>query len=319
MPKFVLTGADGGLGSVAASFALEIRKPDQELVFTTYRPETIPDKIAAWKAKGADIQVANYDDVESLKKAFQGAEAVAVISTWLFGERRRGQVANCIKAAKESGVKRICYTSGLGAGDAETAKTEEEIPFLSRDHAFNEGQVKNSGLQWSLQRDYLYVDNIPNFFAPSWKYCGNRWLNNSHGQGAAYVAREDCGRVLGALLLGKGEPNTVYQITGPELITDKEIFDFMCAQAGYKAEFVDMPDQELYQWWVDRGQPLNVSGDFSNTPMKLCMGDLMCSGELLAKGYMVEITDHVEKLTGRKPLTPKEVLAQYKDMFPKPE
>jgi NAD(P)H dehydrogenase (quinone) len=35
MPKYVLTGADGNLGRVAATWALETAGPDQEVVLTT--------------------------------------------------------------------------------------------------------------------------------------------------------------------------------------------------------------------------------------------------------------------------------------------
>ncbi|KAG5786486.1 hypothetical protein H9Q74_014539, partial [Fusarium xylarioides] len=100
MPKYVLTGADGNLGRIAASSATEIAKPGDELVFTTY--------------KDAKVVTATYDDIESLKAAFQGAEAVSLISTWLFGEGRRRQAQTVVDAAKACGVKRVCYTSFCG-------------------------------------------------------------------------------------------------------------------------------------------------------------------------------------------------------------
>jgi hypothetical protein len=53
--------------------------------------------------------------------------------------------------------------------------------------------------------------------------------------------------------------------------------------------------------------------------MKLCIGDLMCCGEMVAEGHMAKTTDNVEKLTGRKPVPFRETLLQYKDLFPKPE
>ncbi|ETI34916.1 hypothetical protein F443_18688 [Phytophthora nicotianae P1569] len=51
--------------------------------------------------------------------------------------------------------------------------------------------------------------------------------------------------------------------------------------------------------------------------MKLCIGDLLCCGEMLANGSMSKVTDTVERLTGRKPLGYKENLLQYKEIFPK--
>lgn len=318
MPKYVLTGADGNLGGVAADFAIEILKPEDELVFTSYTLDSIPaDKLKRWQDKGVKVFAASYDDPETLKPVFQGAEAVSFISTWLIGDRRRSQAKNVIDTAKACGVKRICYTSFVGAGS--TAENEEDIPFLPRDHHYVEQQIYASGLQYSIQRNYLYADNIPNFFAPSWKFTENRWLTNTHGARGAYVSRDDCGRVQAALLLGRGEPNHVYDVTGPEAVSHEEIFDFMCKETGYKAEFVDMTDEELKTYWLGRGLPVNVYGDFSQLPMKLCIGDLLCSGETVANGSMSKTSDTVEKLTGRKPTHWKEAMLKYRDIFPKPE
>jgi NAD(P)H dehydrogenase (quinone) len=318
MTKYVLSGADGNLGGVAAEFALESVKPEDQLVFTTYKLEAIPkDTLERWQSEGVEVIAASYDDIESLKKAFAGAEAVAFISTWLIGDRRRAQAKNVVDAAKAVGVKRVCYTSGAGAGVPADTK-EEDIPFLLRDHHFVEQTIFNSGLQFNIQRNGLYMDNLPNFFAPSWKFCGDKWLTNTHGKAAAYVARDDCGRVLAAMLLDRGEPNTVYEVRGPEPITNEEVFHWMNNQTGYKAQYVDMPDEDLKTWWLDRGLPKDVYGDFSQLPMKLCIGDLLCSGEMIANGCMASPTDAVEKLTGRKPLGYRAYLTKYRDIFPTP-
>ncbi|KAF4035023.1 NAD(P)H-binding [Phytophthora infestans] len=277
MVKYVLMGAGGNVGGVAADFAVEIAKPEDQLVFASSSLDKIPaDKLAHWRS----------------------AEAVATISTWLIGDRRRNQVKNALEVAKEMGVKRFCYTSGAGAGVE--AETEEDIPYLLRDHHYIEQLIYASGLQYNIQRNCLYADNIPMYFAPSWKFCGEKWLTNSHGQKGCYVSRDDCGRVLGALLLGRGEPNTVYEVTGSEGVSHEEIFELMSNA-----------------WWLDRGLPEDVYGDFSQLPMKLCIGDSLCSGEMVANGCMTPASDAVEKLTGRKPTPWKETLMKHKDIFPK--
>ncbi|KAF4316884.1 hypothetical protein BBO99_00004183 [Phytophthora kernoviae] len=295
MPKFVLMGAGGNLGGAAADFAIEIAKPDDQLVFASSNLDNVPvDKVKRWQDKGVEVVSADYDDLESMKKAFKGAEAVATISTWLIGDRRRSQIKNAIEAAKATGVKRFCYTSGAGAGVK--ANKEEDIPFLLRDHHYIEQQIYASGMLYNIQRNCLYADNIPLYFAPSWEFCGGKWLTNS-----------------------KGEPNTVYEITGFEPASHEEIFEFMSSQSGYKGELVDLPNEKLEKWWLDRGLPKDVYGDFSQLPMKLCIGDLLCSGEMVANGCMLPPSDAVEKLTGRKPTHWKDAMIKYKDIFPKTE
>lgn len=322
--KYVLTGVSGGIGSAAADYAVEMAQPDQKLVFSSYNISKLPaDKVAAWKAKGVELVEANYDDVDSMKKIFEGADTIAWISTWAIYHRPQ-QAANVLEAAKASGVKRVLYSSFVGAGLA--VDTEEglqkdvraEIPFLPQDHALTERLIRASGLQWNVTRNYLYQDNTPGFFAQAWKFCGDRWLNNTAGAKGAYVAREDCGRVFGALLLGRGEPNKAYYVTGPEAISDRDMFEHMNAKTGYKAEFVDMSDDELRKWWADRGMGKDALKALeSDLPLKLCQDDLICTGAMLRDGYMTEVTDTVEKLTGRKPLGFKENFVKYEHLFPR--
>lgn len=331
MPKYVLTGVGGNIGSVAASYALEIAPPDSTLVFTISNLKKLPGHtIESWEAKGVQVAEASYDDVNSLEQVFAGADAVNLISTWAFG-RRHEQARNVINAAKSCGVRRICYTSFVGADDPAPV---DDLPFLSRDHKQTEALIIASGLDYNIQRDYLYIDNIPNYFAPSWNFCGDqllcnphdaqessvtpeaRWLFNSHGGHGAYVSREDCGRVLAALLLGRGEPNTVYNVTGPQAVTDKEVFDWICISFGVKGQLVDMPDGELREWWVRRGLPVSVT-EPSPLPMKLCVDDLLCCGEMVARGYMATTSNTVELLTGRKPVSFREALLKYKHVFSK--
>ncbi|KAK0663635.1 Quinone oxidoreductase 2 [Lasiodiplodia hormozganensis] len=321
MPKYVLTGCDGNLGSIAASHALTLAGPDDELIFTSHNPDSIDRALVNdWASKGAQLVQLDYSDPPaSLARVFAGAGAVSFISTWLIGDGRRKQHANVISAAKAAGVRRICYTSFVGADLRDEVESEEDMPFLPRDHAFTEALIRQSGLQYNIQRNYLYMDNVPQFFAQSFAFCGDRWLCNSAGAKGAFVAREDCGRVLGALLMGRGEPNQVYAVTGPEPVTYREVFEWMAAQTGYAGEFVEMEDGELERWWKERGLPYDVYGDFSKLPCKLCMYDLLCCGQMVAWGHMKETTDAVEKLTGRKPLPFREALLKYKDIFPKPE
>jgi len=98
------------------------------------------------------------------------------------------------------------------------------------------------------------------------------------------------------------------------------VMEWMCEQTGYKCEYVDMPDEELTKWWLDRGLPTDMAtGDFSQLPMKLCIGDCICCGEMLGNGSMNSVSDTVEKLTGRKPARYQDYLPKYKEIFPKPE
>lgn len=322
--KYVLTGVGGGIGSGAAEYALSIRQPDQKLVFTTSSLSRLPsEKITAWREAGVDVLEASYEDIDSMTKVFQDAEAIAWISSWAIGYRPQ-QSANVLAAAKAAGVRRVLYSSFVGAGlgvDTEEGLAKDvatELPFLPQDHALTERLIRASGLDWNAQRNYLYQDNTVELHAAAWKYCGDRWLNNSGGKRGAYVARDDCARVFGALLLGRGEPNRAYYVSGPEAVTDLEMLEYMQSKTGYKASLVPTEDEELRKWWADRGMTEDALEMLkSELPIKACQGDLVCCGQMVKWGHMEEVHDTVEKLTGRKPMGYQEYFVKYEDLFPR--
>ena len=50
--------------------------------------------------------------------------------------------------------------------------------------------------------------------------------------------------------------------------------------------------------------------------MRLGLDDLVACGQLVARGYMQEITDTVERLTGHVPRCFRQTLVHYKDDLP---
>src|SRR5204863_10160615 len=72
------------------------------------------DKAKALAGRGAQVVNADLDDVESLKKAFAGADGVyAVTNFWehFSGEKEKVQAKNIADAAKAAGVKHIIWST----------------------------------------------------------------------------------------------------------------------------------------------------------------------------------------------------------------
>ena len=63
------------------------------------------ESVSRWQTAGAIVIALSYDDFDGLVKAFESAEAVSFVSTWLIGERHRSQHKNVIETAKKAGVK----------------------------------------------------------------------------------------------------------------------------------------------------------------------------------------------------------------------
>lgn len=311
--KYLINGVDGQLGNVAAEEMLTLADP-QKLIFCAPSLERVkPEYLKKWADLGVELREASYDNYDQMLESYKGVERMLLISTWAIGELRRNQHRNAIKAAKAAGVKYICYTSFCGAEIA------ENTPIIASDHRDTELAILESGLQYNFQRNMLYYDNLFAMFFPlAVNKNNNIWASNVNGVKCAYVLREDCSRVAAALLAGKGEPNEAYLVTGPELLSEEEIFKIASNYTGIDVEYKNFTTEELYKYWMGKGVPKTINGDFSSSifPQGICADDLVGNGDSLRSGHFVKLTNTVEKLTSRKPVSAKDAVSRYKDVLP---
>ncbi len=103
------TGAQGG-GFVRAITA----DPNGGFTARALTRNASGEKAAGVAKRGAEVVTANVDDVESLKKAFDGAYgAFCVTNFWehFSAERELQQASNLARAAKEAGVKHVIWST----------------------------------------------------------------------------------------------------------------------------------------------------------------------------------------------------------------
>lgn len=101
---------------------------------------------------GIEIRKGDYNSKEQYLEALKGVDAVLLVSGMDHPDKRIEQHRNVIAAAKENGVKKIVYTSIFGAEEgnafspvvASNRKTEED--------------VQNSGLNWAIGRNGIYIE-----------------------------------------------------------------------------------------------------------------------------------------------------------------
>lgn len=298
--KYLINGVDGGLGGVIANEALTLLDP-KDLIFAAPDLERInKDNLKKWTDLGVSIKEASYDNYDQMVEVYQGVDRLLLISTWLIGEARRIQHRNAIRAAKAAGVGHIIYTSFNGA------EIEENTPIVAYDHRDTEKAIVESGIEYTLQRNMLYFFYPLSMIQFAINNNNSEWVCNSHGEKAAWVDRDDCARVAAALLAGKGEPYKAYLVTGPELLSEKELFDIGCEYLGQKVNYQYMSTEDTYKYWEEKGVPRTVHGDFSKSPLPICTDDLVGNGDSVGSGHFAKVTNVVEELTGRKPTSVRE-------------
>lgn len=300
---YLITGVDGKLSGMVVDNVLERVSGDQ-LILTSPFPDRIPaDKAKAWTEAGAVIREANYSDPAQLAEAFAGADAGFMVSAMTVGEVRQQQHRNVVDAFKAAGVGRIVYSSGYGAGEA----NDEQVVII--DHHATEVYIRESGLQWNVFRDNLYLENYIYAFAQIALEEG-RWRTCAGDTPAYLVAKADCAATAAALLLGDGEPNTAYDVTGREAVTVGALCALVAEKAGVELTYDSMPEPDLYAYYDSLYIPRKATGDFSRSPYPWCSEDIVTNEAAIRDGLLDNYSDDVERLIGRPQLTVGDIIDQ---------
>lgn len=286
--KIVITGASGQFGRLVIRKLLETVPPESLVLLSRS-----PDKLAAEAALGCSVRKGDFDDPDGLEAAFAGGDKLLMISGTRVG-KRIPQHGGGIAAARKAGIRHIVYTSFLGAGDPDN-KSE-----AVKDHRGTEELLRQSGLVWTALRDAQYADAVTDVMAYSMVHDGQMLSVAGDGR-MPFVWREDCVDAAVAVLTGSGHENKAYDITGPELVSYREVGNMIGEFTGQDVTLTITDEQGLYAMFDAIGvprQPIENPGP-NDVPWN---SDDMVSFEVAVRDgkFAVESNDF-EKLTGKKP------------------
>lgn len=264
-----VTGATGHIGGGVARRLAE-RGDAQRLI--------VRDPSRAPRLDGAEIAVAVYGDTPALVDAFDGVDTLLLVSAAEAADRVSLHTS-AIDAAVAAGVRRIVYTSFLGAAPDATFT-------FARDHWATEEYLRAAGPAYTFLRDNLYLDLIPHWVGE------DGVIRGPAGDGrVGAVLREDVAACAATVLTEDGHDGTTYELTGPESISVATIARALGAT--YHAETLD----EAYRSREGYGAPSwEVAG-------------WVTSYAAIASGELDVVTNHVERLTGHPPMSLGELLA----------
>lgn len=297
MSKVIITGVDGNFGGyVARSILNKLDKND--LIFTT------PNKsvITKFQEQGIDTRYADYTNPEQLKEAFKGGDVLLLISVPQVGEKRRNMQKNAIDAAVAAGVKKVIYTSIVGAG------VPENDAYEIADHKYTESYIKSTGMNYVILRDAQYCEAMVAAFEQA--AASNGVLTNNMGDGRmAHVSRNDCAEAAACVAAGAGEDNTVYYITGPTANTMEEFVAIGSEATGKKVVYEYIGDDEMWAFFDSKFVPRKTDGDWSKADpaFPFCSDGMVTFGIAIRKDQMSNCTNDFEMLTGKKPTSVRKV------------
>lgn len=279
--KIAVTTASGALGSVIIkNLVREIGK--EHVVGLARTPE---------KAQflGVEIRKGDYSNGDELKDSLAGIDAILLVSGNDQPQKRIQQHRNVIEAAKANGVKKIVYTSV--EGDEESGFNE-----VVKSNRQTEEDVKNSGLEWVIGRNNIYIEPDLEYID---NYVENGGITNSAGEGkCAYTSRNELGYAYARLLTSSQFDNGIYHLCG-EPITQNELARTINLVFGSHLTYRPLSVEDYLK---ERQEEL---GEF--------LGAII-SGiyEAMHKGAFDTPSDF-EKITGRPHKSPKEMMEDFKN------
>jgi NAD(P)H dehydrogenase (quinone) len=195
----VVTGATGHLGRLVVESLLErgVAPHDIRAAGRTAA------KLTGLAARGVQTAVIDFEKPETLVPAFQGADALLLVSGSEVG-KRLPQHTNAIDAAVKAGVGRIVYTSAPHADDTGLV--------LAPEHAATERLLTESGLPVTVLRNNWYTENYAGQVDTA---AASGAIVASTGDGrVASATRKDYAEAAAVVLSTPGHDGAVYELSG---------------------------------------------------------------------------------------------------------
>lgn len=285
--KIVITGASGQYGRAATDMLIARGLADKLILITRS-----PAKLADRAAQGCDVRYGDYDKPETLAEAVKGAEKMLLISGTRVGARVVQHKA-AIDAAAAASVKHILYTSFIGIDDP--ANPAE----VRHDHIETENAMRASGMAWTMLRDAHYADAMILMAGPNVMATG-KWFSNAGDGREAMVWRDDCVASAVAVLTTPGHENRIYNITGPDLQSFGEVAALIAQLTGCPVEHIAVDDEAQYAMFDAMGIPRRPVDDQYVSGIPWNSDDMVTFGQAIREGYLELCTNDVERLTGQK-------------------
>lgn len=266
-PTIAITGASGYIGGHVAR---KLSAAGWPTVLIGRDPARMPALAGARAAEAA------YEDTAAMTAALQDVDRVLFVSS----NTLSGRVAahrSVIDACAAAGVKRVVYTSFLGAGP-------QAIFTLSRDHYETELYLQAKTVPYIALRNCFYAEIVAEMVQDG-------VIRGPGGQGVlAPVARDDViDAAVGALTAASMATGPV-DITGPRALGLAEIAAICTRVSGTPVIYEEESVEEAY-----RSRAGYTVSDAS-------MAAWVSTYQAIAMGEVAVVTDAVEQLAGHAPM-----------------
>lgn len=273
----LVTGSTGQLGTIVIEHLL--KKIPASQIAGLARDAT---KAAPLLEQGMDIRFGNYDDIASLENAMQGIQKVLLIAG-TDEVKRVQQHQNVVNAAKKAGVEHLFYTSRT-LRDRSTLVNQ-----LMLGHLQTEDLIQTSGIKYTIFRNVLYMDVIPQFVGQNVFSTG---ISLPTGDGKlAFALRSEIGEGIANTLLNSDYDQRFCTFTGSQAYSFSDIAKVLTELSKKDVPYTPLEKSVFEAHLKARGLPEQMI-----ERMVGFMTDIK-------NGQEDEISPDLEQMLGRKPAT----------------
>ena len=209
---YAIAGVTGHTGSVVADTLLAQGKPVRVIVRDAAKGES-------WKAKGAEVAIADLADRAALTKALTGASGAYLllppdVTTKTPLEANAARTATFVAAVKDSKIPHVVFLSSVGAQHASGTG-----PIRALHHA--EQQLATTGAALTFVRAAYFQENwgaalgmLPQGVLPTFIPAGFAYPQ---------VATKDIGRTAAAALVEGGQGTQIIELSGARDLTANDV------------------------------------------------------------------------------------------------
>lgn len=266
----LITGASGNVGREVVKQALAV---GLEIRATFQSPA-----VAAQAPAGLEGVIMDYAKPETIRAAVHGVEKILLIGPPV--RELSALESNFVKEVRAAGGKHIVKLSALGG-------RESTFPSGHRD---SEENIEASGLPYTFLRPNGFMQNLVNYNAGTIR--SQNAFYGCQGNGAVSIVDiRDIAAVAVIVLAATGHEGKSYALTGGEALTNQQIAERISPVAGRRINYVDLPLAEF------------KNGVLSTGASEWSADALVDLQRLYREGKASLVSDDVERLTRRKPIT----------------
>ena len=274
----LVTGVSGSTGGAVAEALSRAGQPFRAMV----RSEAKPGQVEA-----------DFGNPAQLRAALEGIGTVFLVCSPI--PELVALESNVIDACLAAGVKHVVLNSALGASDY-----DKSFPSW---HRRVEDKLVASGLGYTILRPNGFLQNLVAYNAPSIRAQGAFYAAMGDAKTSLLDVRDVAAAAVTVLLNPAGHAGKVYELNGPEALSQAEIAARISLAADRLVRYVDIPEEAQRNSMLGLGMPVWQ------------VDALIDLQRYYTSGKAAAVTDVLETLLGRAPVTIDAFLAEFRDRF----